>query len=293
MHQNQESIHRKIAGAVLFFGGLYLLLLCLYVIFWRYPPPARIFFGLAISIGLIAGGVYLIRLPSLFSNSFVLTDSSDKRSVYGALIIGCFVLMFSGLLPTALTLPAIALEKGVFTYALTYKIFTYSYLYTDIGIAFNNILFLTVFWALPGPARREPHKWLVFFSGVVIGGVSSLIMSPYTTVGCSGGVYSLIGAEAVRIFYRKQNSWQAIMLIIGILGYVLPSILSENSRHIVSHAAHLGGLLCGLGVGVLFKIFETEKYESIMSRVVYFSGKIVMFIWCAGAAYALVSLILK
>jgi membrane associated rhomboid family serine protease len=293
MIQLQESIRRKAAGTVLVLLGLVILGVCLNVVFWKHPPPARVFFGLAISIGLIFGGIYVFRLPSISTSSFEAEDSSDTRSVYGAVIIGCFVLIFSGLFPAALTIPLIALKKGVFSFVSSYEIFTYSYLYAGIGIALNNILFLTVFWALSGPAHREPCKWLVFFGGVVLGGVASLLMSPYITVGCSGGIYSLIGAEAIRILYGKRNVWQASVLIVSILGYVLPSMLSENSKYNISHAAHLGGFLCGLGIGVLIKIFDADKYGSGANRTVCFTGKIVMCIWCAGAVCALVILILK
>ena len=102
----------------------------------------------------------------------------------------------------------------------------------------------------------------------------------------------MIGAEAIRILYGKRNVWQASMLIVSILGYVLPSMLSENSEYNISHAAHLGGLLCGLGIGVLIKIFDTEKYGTGANRTVCFTGKTVMRIWCAGAVCALLILIL-
>lgn len=81
---------------------------------------------------------------------------------------------------------------------------------------------------------------------------SNMLQKPYLSVGASGAVYGIFGAFLYLILFRKDildhNSRKTVMMILG-LGAVYSFLVPKINLY-----AHLGGMLCGLGLlGVMIK----------------------------------------
>ncbi len=94
---------------------------------------------------------------------------------------------------------------------------------------------------------------LLFFFAGVSGVVASLIFSPFPSVGASGAIFGLIGAEAVLLYRNRcllgERGRAGLTNIVLIAALNLFIGLSPGSR--IDNWGHLGGLLGGLAMAVL------------------------------------------
>lgn len=94
---------------------------------------------------------------------------------------------------------------------------------------------------------------LLYFLSGLTGSVLSLLISPYASVGASGAIFGLFGAQAV-FFYRHRRLFgtfarQRLTSLLYL--FVLNAVIGLLPGSRIDNAGHLGGLLGGLALSWL------------------------------------------
>ncbi len=129
-----------------------------------------------------------------------------------------------------------------------YRVFTSAFLHDGfVHLGFN----MWALWLLGGQLERifKPSRYLILYVVSLIGGsFGALLLDPLTpAVGASGAVFGLFGATAVLQRSAGLSIWAGglgpVLAINLFLTFAIPQI---------SIGGHVGGLVAGAGVGVLY-----------------------------------------
>jgi rhomboid protease GluP len=136
---------------------------------------------------------------------------------------------------------------------------------------------------------------LLFFFAGVSGVVASLIFSPFPSVGASGAIFGLIGAEAVLLYRNRrllgERARAGLMNIVIIAALNLFIGLSPGSR--IDNWGHFGGLGGGLAMAWLigpiwgfqaleaYSIFETPVTLVDRNPLTVVRWFVVALLWAA------------
>ena len=160
------------------------------------------------------------------------------------------------------------------------------YVHKGIGHLFSNVVLLLVL----GIPLEMVHGWfrtgVLYTLGVILGNLSHVVFKATgSLVGCSGGVYSLMGAHAVNIFLNWSEmpnrdiriSVFGSMLVADLVNYWF---LFQSG---VSYMAHFGGYVSGvLGGSILLRNLVWKKHEIYavcFLGSVYFSWIVSTLVW--------------
>jgi rhomboid protease GluP len=97
--------------------------------------------------------------------------------------------------------------------------------------------------------------WLLFWMGVLAGGLFSLFWNPSPTVGASAGVEALFG-----LFVLDQlihSSWKAKL----VWSVILALELMLGNLPFIDGMGHLGGMLAGVAIGIPVVLFQPKEKE--------------------------------
>lgn len=96
-----------------------------------------------------------------------------------------------------------------------------------------------------------PFLVIYLFTGIV-GGLASSLTSFHYSIGASGAIYGIIGALLALAFWKKKTvggysflTYLQLTLVSLCTAFFLPNI---------DNAAHIGGLLAGIGAGTIFAL---------------------------------------
>lgn len=145
-----------------------------------------------------------------------------------------------------------------------YRLFTYMFLHGGIEHLLNNMLIL---WFLGDNLEKQlGHiKYLVlyFTSGILAGlasmGYNSNIDRYVVCVGASGAIFGVVGALALIVLVnrgRVENLTTRQMLL-----FIALSLYGGFTSQGVDNAAHIGGLLAGIVLGLLLYRRKVPKAE--------------------------------
>ncbi|MEL6561439.1 MAG: rhomboid family intramembrane serine protease [Bacteroidota bacterium] len=134
---------------------------------------------------------------------------------------------------------------------------------------------------------RVTNFWyfaFVFLTSALIGSVFSLFLYPdITSVGASGGILGLIGF-LIALTFRVKNvpngiskSMISSVVFIAIVGLALPDV--------IDNAAHGGGLLAGILIGLLARVSHDQGIPLKSRRVLNIAGIISTLVLIAGVAF--------
>jgi len=128
---------------------------------------------------------------------------------------------------------------------------------------------------------------IVFLVSGIIGSLFSLVFIPeITSVGASGGIMGLVGFLLVMSFKFKDNIPRNILKSMLITVFLV-ALIGISAYSLIDNAAHVGGLLGGVLVGVL-SINTQKKYIpykptfivnvlGVISALILISGVIIIF----------------
>lgn len=139
-----------------------------------------------------------------------------------------------------------AVRQGEF-----WRLFTYGVLHGNPMHFMFNFFALFALGRMVEVVGNHAYLAIIFPASILAGGISSQFLMPdVNTVGASGGLMGLIGFMAILGLYRKSVlppdfvKWIAVSI-------ALIAALGIFAYDLIDNAAHLGGLLCGLLLGLL------------------------------------------
>jgi membrane associated rhomboid family serine protease/antitoxin component YwqK of YwqJK toxin-antitoxin module len=133
-----------------------------------------------------------------------------------------------------------------------YRLFTHMFLHANVlHILFNMYALYSVGTEVEGDVGLRKFLWIYFLSGIAAALVS-LYWSLFTIgVGASGAIFGLFGFSLIRNLFRSRQLGQSMtpilinfVVFLGVNLYFARAMNADTS-------AHLGGLACGMIIGVL------------------------------------------
>ncbi len=131
-----------------------------------------------------------------------------------------------------------------------WRLLTASYLHGNLPHVIGNVGALGILGRVIETYDRRLRVVLVYLAGVLGGSLFSLLLTPGTGVGSSGGVLGLAGyllvltsrcpADGLRWFRTNLLAMLAGVAVLGAVGFSF-----------IDNSAHLGGALAGLFVGIV------------------------------------------
>jgi len=154
-----------------------------------------------------------------------------------------------------------------------------SYQFTHVGAmhVLMNI-FLCMMLGIPLEGLHGALRMVLMFNVGVLGGSFFYFLTDGHTavVGCSGGCYALIGIHVADLIMNwKQKKFRLptlvflfLLVAVDVFSYAM-SLSSENA----SHAAHIGGGIAGVIIGVLIcKNLKMYRHEKVLMVILFFLG---------------------
>ncbi len=186
------------------------------------------------------------------------------------------------------------------------SLFTSIFLHAGGGHLWGNMIFL---WAV-GTVVERRIGWVRFLSFYMAAGVAACLLTvlvefvffraPAHLLGASGAIAGVMGLFAVRCYFK---SMVFPLPILGIFSLILPISLkvrlnslviiglffladlsggitqvAGQSNSNIGHWAHIGGMLCGIILGMTFKLGEQaveERHVEIGSRALNDKGNLI------------------
>ena len=142
-----------------------------------------------------------------------------------------------------------------------YRLFTAMFVHFGVSHFAANALGLIIFGTRM--ERYFGHVWflLVYVITGLWGSVASLYLSRAYSAGASGAIYGLVGFIFLYTRLSKRSiefiNWYVMFIYIGVgvaLGFSTPG---------VDNFAHLGGLLAGAAMGVLYFLMEVKRNRRV------------------------------
>jgi len=161
-----------------------------------------------------------------------------------------------------------------------------SYQFTHIGIA--HILMNCILCVVMGIPLEGVHGWwrmAIMFNVGVFGGAMCYYVTDghHGVVGCSGGCYSLIGihiADLIMNWSQKKFRFPTLFFLVFLIGVDVINVLVTETEG-TSHAAHVGGAIAGIIIGVtVCRNLMVKEYEKIFKYVLVALGlALTLFCW--------------
>lgn len=170
-----------------------------------------------------------------------------------------------------LTNPKYMLEHGAIFYKKIfedkeyYRFITCMFMHFSFEHLFNNMISLILIGnEVEHIYGRLKFLCIYFFSGI-LGSFLSVLYYSYisenvVSAGASGAIYGLIGALIVQIIQnKKKHSGNSSKVLIIFFVLVMAGNVSKN----VDNFAHLGGLIGGMIISLIFYFFKTLKSKKM------------------------------
>ena len=129
-----------------------------------------------------------------------------------------------------------------------WRVLTSGFLHVSWEHFFSNMVALFLLGLLLGNALGAARFVIIYLGSLIVGGLFVLLFSPDSlTVGASGAVFGLAGAGLVVAW--RQHRWIYFFLVAA---WALTNLIFSISTPGISVAGHVGGLLGGALLGLLF-----------------------------------------
>jgi membrane associated rhomboid family serine protease len=156
------------------------------------------------------------------------------------------------------------LNFGAAHFALTFEHGQFHRLVTPIFLHIGLMhLVMNTAWLVLAGLRAERFfghlKFvIIYLASGIIGGIAMMLISPNAVgAGASGAIFGILGALLAYTIITKKAVETFTTLTLGILiginifaGFAMPGMLGAETN--IAHAAHIGGLISGFILGLLF-----------------------------------------
>ncbi|TFG82942.1 MAG: rhomboid family intramembrane serine protease [Erysipelotrichales bacterium] len=143
-----------------------------------------------------------------------------------------------------------------------WRLFTGGFIHIDIFHLMVNMMALINIGIMLERLYGKKRYLIILFSGIVIGNAFVFIgQGNVLTVGISGGLYALLGSLAI---YAYDNGWLKQPQFRNQLLFIFSINLLINFMPNISVLGHMGGLLAGLLLGIIFS--ETPHLKALRTN---------------------------
>jgi membrane associated rhomboid family serine protease len=133
-----------------------------------------------------------------------------------------------------------------------------------------NLYGLLLAGVLLEPRLGKARFAFLYFAAGITGSFFSILFHPSTvSVGASGAIFGLYGALIAIMICQNRGKGDPGPPILNFVIYVGANLLIGSVSRGVDNAAHIGGLLCGVFLGVIFTIVggnHTRRVNGLESR---------------------------
>ncbi|CAG5102075.1 Oidioi.mRNA.OKI2018_I69.chr1.g132.t1.cds [Oikopleura dioica] len=169
------------------------------------------------------------------------------------------------------------LKPKIYNSAELWRLWTYQFLHSGLEHIIGNCVVLLILGLIleliHGPVRIA----IIYTTGVITGGILALCVTPcQSLVGASGGCYALMASfiangimnmDVMDLLVKLLHFLPISIFMVFDVGYTVYMEL-HASGYQVSWAAHLGGAISGLVIGIVtLKNFEKLPYEKTLQWV--------------------------
>lgn len=145
--------------------------------------------------------------------------------------------------------------RSIMEYGEYYRIFTSMFLHFGFEHIFENMIFLFLIGSYLEEAMGSVRYFIFYLlcgvgSGICSLTVDTLLKTQAVSAGASGAIFGVVGG-LLCVVLRNRGNFKGIGLggvIIMIAGSLYYGLTSSG----VDNVAHIGGLICGFLLGVLF-----------------------------------------
>ena len=151
--------------------------------------------------------------------------------------------------------------ERVFGYGEYYRLFTSMFLHAGIQHIFGNMLILAYIGSI---MERSIGHWrfgLLYFASGICGNIVSVVYERemglnWYSLGASGAVFGVMGAMLLFIFHNRSKLQKGSTLVGRAAFMVAYSLYAGFASPDTNNAAHMGGLLAGILIGLLILKFR-------------------------------------
>lgn len=188
----------------------------------------------------------------------LLSNIKKQKNIYITFIlVGINIVAFICMLfldvdfmyPTAGELSGVgALDKYLIANGEVWRIFTHIFIHAGAAHLAYNMIGLILIGSFTEPDIGHYKYLAIYITGGIIGGLCSLFFNDAgVSAGASGAIFALYGGGFVYSRVIKDISLQMTIVVFGgfslLLGFIMPGI---------DNAAHIGGLISGIILSVIF-----------------------------------------
>lgn len=158
-----------------------------------------------------------------------------------------------------------------------WRFFTYSFVHCGLSHIIGNVCFQLIIGIPLEYVHGSFRVGLLYCIGVVVGSMTSLVVTPETyLVGASGGDFCLVSAVLANCILNCDSMHKGIALIrfvtmggyIGYEAYCTYQRFTSDINSQVSWAAHMGGAVTGLFLGVvMLRNREKKGFERCFTAI--------------------------
>jgi len=169
-----------------------------------------------------------------------------------------------------------------------WRFFTYSFVHCGLSHLIGNVSFQLLIGIPLEYVHGSFRVGILYCVGVIVGSMTALIVTPQSAlVGASGGDFCLVSAVLANCLLNCDSMNKAIAAVRfitmgGYIGYEVYSTIQRwTSGSSISWAAHMGGAVTGLFLGVVvLRNREKKGFERCFSAIglVAFLGYVVALI---------------
>lgn len=142
-----------------------------------------------------------------------------------------------------------------------YRLVTSLFLHQDMEHLVSNMMILYFAGEIVEKASSTAYSVFLYFfcgiSGNLVSVAYEIITQDYSkSIGASGAVFGYLGALISFVIYKRIRNEN--MSIPRVIGAVFISLYAGFSNSRVNNAAHIGGLISGLIVGMIYCIVKEK-----------------------------------
>lgn len=146
-----------------------------------------------------------------------------------------------------------------------WRLFTSMFLHVGLLHVFSNLIGIGITCSLIEPILGRLKTLIAYlFSGVSAGVVSIIWHENLISVGASGAIFGMMGIMIALLITKKASGFKSIFYVILVLFGVVSLLFGLLGG--IDNAAHIGGLLAGIVIGLLFIILKWKEWPQDKKR---------------------------